>query len=172
MRAVAPSAAGMPLLPSRLRIIAAANVTVEVVGGSIVLIARGWIGAVSGGQKRSQLGFDGGKAGFKFETALKEIIIPEGVTSLDEHSFSDCRVLEKVHLPATLKSIGKLAFNFTPKLKEIQCEATVPPTLGEQSFEKAGVYNDQGGKITLKVPEASADAYKNASQWKKFEVNP
>ena len=112
-----------------------------------------------------------GKSAF-YETALKEIIIPEGVTSLDEHSFSDCRVLEKVHLPATLKSIGKLAFNFTPKLKEIQCEATVPPTLGEQSFEKAGVYNDQGGKITLKVPEASADAYKNASQWKKFEVNP
>lgn len=50
--------------------------------------------------------------------ALKNITIPEGVTSIEKYAFSDCTSLVDVKLSGTLKNIAKFAFGNTG-IKEI-----------------------------------------------------
>ena len=51
----------------------------------------------------------------------KEIVMPEGVTEIDESAFSECR-LSSVELPASLKKIGRNAFFALDALSEIEVE--------------------------------------------------
>ena len=44
------------------------------------------------------------------DTGLKEVEIPDTVTSIGERSFADCANLEKVTFSKNLKSIGNRAF--------------------------------------------------------------
>jgi len=73
--------------------------------------------------------------------SLKEIVIPEGVTSLGEIShidynnsdysgtvFYNCWGLEKVYLPSTLKTIGYGSFFNTYNLKEVHIAAKEIPS--------------------------------------------
>ena len=43
--------------------------------------------------------------------AIKEIVIPDGVTFIDDWAFSECPNLEKVTIPAGVEFIGTLAFD-------------------------------------------------------------
>lgn len=55
-----------------------------------------------------------GEDGMWFSShALKEIVIPEGVTTIMNNAFRNCKSLEKVTLPASLQSIGYDAFAFS-----------------------------------------------------------
>ena len=45
--------------------------------------------------------------------SFDSVIIPEGVVTIGEMAFWDCRSLEYVELPSTLKTIGTMAFNGT-----------------------------------------------------------
>ena len=56
---------------------------------------------------------------------LKEIILPEGMTSLPADAFFDCTALVEIHLPSTLKRIGSSAFENCISLKEIELPAGV-----------------------------------------------
>ena len=51
-----------------------------------------------------------GSNAFSGNTALTEIIIPEGVTEIGASAFSGCGNLESISLPSTLKSIGSECF--------------------------------------------------------------
>ena len=53
------------------------------------------------------------------ETGLKEVEIPDTVTSISERSFADCANLEKVTLSKNLKSIGNRAFVRCTKIEKI-----------------------------------------------------
>ena len=48
---------------------------------------------------------------------IKEIIIPEGITSIDENAFEGCTNLTTVILPGSLKHIGRNAFVDCKSLK-------------------------------------------------------
>ena len=50
---------------------------------------------------------------------LKEIIIPEGITSIDEEAFEGCVDLTKITLPSSLKHIGRNAFADCKNLKTV-----------------------------------------------------
>ena len=50
---------------------------------------------------------------------LKYIIVEEGITQIDESSFSRCEAVEKVSLPQSLTHIGSWAFNGCISLKQI-----------------------------------------------------
>ncbi|MCR5570415.1 MAG: leucine-rich repeat domain-containing protein [Paludibacteraceae bacterium] len=50
---------------------------------------------------------------------LRKITVPEGVVSIDDEAFSDCKKLEKITLPKSLKSIGSHAFNNCCALKTV-----------------------------------------------------
>lgn len=50
---------------------------------------------------------------------LKSIYLPEGLTTIADYAFSECKALEKVSLPETLESIGGEAFFRCNKLETI-----------------------------------------------------
>ncbi len=60
-----------------------------------------------------------------FDSALTEVILPEGVRVIGEGAFQRCRALEKVILPEGLSCIERQAFWECENLREI----TVPSTL-------------------------------------------
>ena len=53
------------------------------------------------------------------EDTITQVIIPEGVTSIEQYAFAKLTALEKVVLPSTLTRIGVGAFLGCTKLKEI-----------------------------------------------------
>ncbi len=55
--------------------------------------------------------FQGNNAGFTGCSSLKEIYIPEGVTSLTQGFFKNCSSLKEIILPNSLVSVGKAAFS-------------------------------------------------------------
>jgi len=55
--------------------------------------------------------FQGNNAGFSGCRSLKEIYIPEGVTSLTQGFFQNCSSLKEIILPNSLVSVGKAAFS-------------------------------------------------------------
>jgi len=50
---------------------------------------------------------------------IKEIVIPEGITSIEENAFEGCDNLTSITLPGSLKHIGRDAFTDCNKLKNI-----------------------------------------------------
>lgn len=40
-------------------------------------------------------------------TTLKEVILPEGLTSIEEAAFANCTALEKLNVPATVNTLGR-----------------------------------------------------------------
>lgn len=60
-------------------------------------------------------------------TALTSIIIPEGVTRIDDSAFEDCNLLHTVFLPSTLTKVGDYAFDGCHSLFEIYSTASLPP---------------------------------------------
>ena len=118
---------------------------------------------------------------------LKSVTLGDGITDIGDWSFSNCTNLQEVILgkntqkigaivfgydsnlssiiiPNTVKSIGNVAFIDCSGLTSITCEAVTPPTLGENVF--SGVDKS----IPLYVPGESVEAYKDAEQWKEFNV--
>ncbi len=68
----------------------------------------------------------------RVKETLRVVVIPEGVTEIQQKTFADCPNLEEVHLPDTLTYIGENAFlnckklkaiNFPSKLWRIDCYA-------------------------------------------------
>ncbi|MBR1400362.1 MAG: leucine-rich repeat protein [Prevotella sp.] len=91
------------------------------------------------------------------------------VTSIAEQAFGGIQKLTAVTLPATIKTIGPIAFVGCENLKEVKCLATTPPVIdipweGASGFDWELLEN---GK--LYVPAASIDAYKAAKGWKEFK---
>ena len=56
------------------------------------------------------------------EDTITEIVIPEGVTDIQQYAFAGLTALEKVTLPSTLNRIGMGAFYGCTSLKEINLE--------------------------------------------------
>lgn len=65
-------------------------------------------------------------------TTLKSIVIPEGVTLIDNSAFSDCKSLETVSLPNSLERIYPLAFQ-NSNISSISIPAGVKG-IGENAF--------------------------------------
>ena len=63
-----------------------------------------------------------------------------------------------------ITGIGDYAFYGCVNVQSITCYATTPPACGE------GAFGGIAPSIPLNVPESSVDAYKDAAQWKEFDV--
>ena len=84
------------------------------------------------------------------------------VISIARQSFMPALALESVTMSATITNIGDSAFVNCGVLNSLTCEATTPPTLGENVF--TGVDKS----IPLYVPGESITLYQAADQWKEF----
>ena len=99
--------------------------------------------------------------------SLTSVTIPNSVTSIGDWAFSRCTALTSVTIPESVTSIGDYAFEDCRDLKSIQCDATVPPTLGENVFDGVRKHN-----CIIIVADGSLDDYKKADQWRDFYNNP
>lgn len=67
-------------------------------------------------------------------SAIQNIVIPEGVTSLGDYAFYGCDNLVSVSLPSTLKSIGKGAFGNCTELRTLNLSATKITEIPQRAF--------------------------------------
>ena len=93
-------------------------------------------------------------------SSLESVIIPEGVTTIGQYAFFGCN-LKELTLPSTVTMIGSSAFVSDNRFQSITCNATTPPSLGENAF-------NHNISTTVKVPLSSIAAYRQAEGWKDF----
>ena len=98
---------------------------------------------------------------FSGGTQFKEIVIPENVSEIIKHNFSNCIKLTNIDIPSTIQSIGDYAFYNCYKLSTITCKSIIPPTIQSNTFQYVGSKVSSGTKKVLRVPEGS-----DYSTWK------
>jgi len=89
--------------------------------------------------------------------------IPNTVTTIRYHAFQSCHYLTSVTIPNTIISIEGSAFNDCTGLTEIINHAISPQTIDASVFE----YVNKSA-VTLYVPAASVNAYRDAGVWEDF----
>lgn len=94
-----------------------------------------------------------------------EIIIPEGVTTINYNAFRYCRSLKQFTLPSTVETIGDRTFQECYAMTDLFVYAEVPPT-GDNMF----LYRPENiyANCTLHVAHGSVEAYKAAVPWNNF----
>ena len=92
------------------------------------------------------------------------VTIPNKVEVIEESAFDNCKKLEAIVLPASLKRVDNNAFLSCFNLNYIRCDAVDPPIIDGSAFW--GVEKDN---FTLEVPEQSVNAYRSAPGWCEFK---
>ena len=87
-------------------------------------------------------------------TSNNPIVIPNGVTTINEGAFWCCR-FESITIPESVTSIGHLAFAYSSSLTSIYVKSITPPTLGDAVFTSSP---------TCYIPVGTLAAYQ-ASDW-------
>ena len=103
-----------------------------------------------------------GDDAFRGCSGLTSVTIPNSVTSIGKTAFHYCTGLTSVTIPNSVTSIGYGAFFGCSSLTSITCDATTPPTLGNDAFY------DVKSSIPVYVPCGCVSAYKTASGWNIF----
>lgn len=99
-----------------------------------------------------------------FENVADIIELPESVEEIEGGAFNGCSRISGLKLGKNVSTIGASAFNGCFGIHSFVCEASVPPTVGDNAFD--GVPKES---FTLEVPEASVTAYQTAEGWREFK---
>jgi|GEM_PF-5041394 hypothetical protein len=95
-------------------------------------------------------------------TDLREVMIPNSVTTIGDGAFISCASLETLELPSGLTSIGRYAFEDCSSLKKVCSYATAPPVCGaDDSFRPSA-------DCVLHIPKKTKEVYKESIGWKNF----
>ena len=96
-----------------------------------------------------------------------EVVIPNGIETINGAAFADCKGVSKAHLPASIREIKLMAFENT-SLYQLTLDVVNPSDikLGEDVFGKTMDYS----RCELFVPESSVEAYKATEPWKRFTI--
>ena len=105
--------------------------------------------------------------------------VPEGVLSIGSYAFYNCRELETLILPQTLKELEAYALAGCTGLKTIYCCSEEPSQMSALVFGTPGDLGSQdiAKQCTVYVPKGKKEAYKEAG-WTRFnfmeflEFNP
>ena len=95
---------------------------------------------------------------------LTTFTIPNNATRILEGAFHGASNLQEITIPASVISIGQYAFLRCTSLTTINMTSANPPTINETTF-----YGVNRAKITLNVPEGTAQLYK-AAGWTDFNI--
>ena len=92
---------------------------------------------------------------------MTSVEIPEGVTTIEESSFSDCSGLTTIVIPKTVNTIRNYAFNNCP-LVSVTVNNPIPVAIGHYTFSNRA-------NATLFVPAGCVPSYQAANLWKEFK---
>ena len=96
---------------------------------------------------------------------VKNLVIPNGVTSIGDRAFSYCEGLKSVTIPNSVTSIGRYAFWFCDSLTSVISYIEEPYTI-EIHYDSFNYYNN----TTLYVPIGTKEKYETADYWKYFFI--
>ena len=102
---------------------------------------------------------------------LTSFIIPNSVTSIGHFAFHGCSGLPSITIPNSVTYMGYMLFphEANDQLSYIFVDNPTPPYLHIDSWYSDSFYNS----VTLCVPAAAINAYRNASVWGNFQnINP
>ena len=81
-----------------------------------------------------------GKAAFYGAETLTEIVLPEGLTAIDESTFAECHNLERITIPSTVTAIERKAFYNDYNLNTLIFEENSQlQSIGERAFGYVGL---------------------------------
>ena len=104
---------------------------------------------------------------FKYDSQLREIVIPDTVHTIGDNAFDHCVNLQNVKLPSSLKKIGDMAFTACNSFTEINLPAGVTE-IGDMAFG----YNP--GLTEIILPESviflGSDVFSNCTRLKKVSL--
>lgn len=89
---------------------------------------------------------------------------PEGMQSIGEQAFYNCRNIEGLVFPESIETIQNSAFEGCYGINSIVCKSDMPANVLNNAFN--GVAKDN---FTLEVPESAISQYQAASGWKDFK---
>ena len=92
------------------------------------------------------------------------IEFPEGLQSIGEQAFVNCRSIEGLVFPESMETIQNNAFNGCYGISSIVCKSDMPANVLNGAFD--GVAKDN---FTLEVPESAIAQYQAANGWKDFK---
>ena len=98
---------------------------------------------------------------------IRSLTIPEGVKAIGRRAFENCYNLEKVTLPDSLKEIGGYAFVDCHKLKTINLPKNLE-VIGDSAFSECYVLDNV--EIPSKVKEIEGFAFKNCDAFTKVTI--
>ena len=95
---------------------------------------------------------------------VKELVIPNSVTSIGNYAFYGCSGLTSITIPNSVTSIGNYAFQgFSTSLTEVYCYAEEVPSTYSNAFEITTI-----GDATLYVLASAYEAYRTTEPWSLF----
>ena len=100
---------------------------------------------------------------FLNENEIKDLVVPNTVTSIGEYAFYKCSSFNTIVLGEKVKEIGGDAFGGAYNLKNITCKRFRPATIQENTF-----YDYTYSSATLYVPKGSQSLYFVAPGWIHF----
>ena len=101
--------------------------------------------------------------------SITTVMIPDGVTHIDEYAFAECTTLTSVVIPSSVTSIGQSAFLGCTSLESIELPINLT-SIGSYAFK--GCYNLSSINIPSKVTSIGNDAFTGCSflEWINFDA--
>lgn len=96
-------------------------------------------------------------------TRLQEVVMPDSLERIERGVFWECSQLPEITLPATVKYIGEFSFFHCDKLRHVYLHAPTPP-------EMTNAFQAKGGIVTIHVPRASVNLYRQHLYWKRQNI--
>ena len=95
-------------------------------------------------------------------SGLTSVTISNSVTSIGQSAFKNCNELSSLLIPNSVTSIGSSAFNGCEDLVRIVSRSKIPPTCESSAFSSKAY-------CTVWVPRGCREAYLKANEWKDFK---
>ncbi len=101
------------------------------------------------------------------DKSIKDLVIPEGVTEINQYAFQNDANIEKVTFPQTLTRIGNRAFDLCTNLFTIifKSQVTIASGCFDNCFNTLEIYDLGNNNITL--PNSSVNAYGKLASYAK-----